>query len=60
MEKPNILIKHHPVAGILGRYIITPKIFEILEKTKPGKNGEIQLTDALEELLCNEESCVQL
>jgi UTP--glucose-1-phosphate uridylyltransferase len=37
--------------GILGRYIITPRIFEILEHTKPGAGGEIQLTDALKELL---------
>lgn len=37
--------------GILGRYIITPRIFEILENTKPGAGGEIQLTDALKELL---------
>lgn len=36
--------------AILGRYIITPEIFEILERTKPGKGGEIQLTDALKEL----------
>ncbi|MCX6709523.1 MAG: UTP--glucose-1-phosphate uridylyltransferase GalU [Candidatus Woesearchaeota archaeon] len=33
--------------AILGRYILTPDIFEILEKTKPGINGEINLTDAL-------------
>ena len=33
--------------AILGRYIITPRIFKILEETKPGKGGEIQLTDAL-------------
>jgi UTP--glucose-1-phosphate uridylyltransferase len=33
--------------AILGRYIISPDIFEILEKTKPGQGGEIQLTDAL-------------
>ena len=31
----------------LGRYVITPDVFEILEHTKPGKGGEIQLTDAL-------------
>ncbi|WP_148867494.1 UTP--glucose-1-phosphate uridylyltransferase GalU [Thermosediminibacter litoriperuensis] len=37
--------------AILGRYIITPRIFEILEHTKPGAGGEIQLTDALKELL---------
>ncbi len=41
--------------AILGRYIITPSIFEILERTKPGKGGEIQLTDALLELM-NEEA----
>ncbi|SHK23397.1 UDP-glucose pyrophosphorylase [Hathewaya proteolytica DSM 3090] len=37
--------------AILGRYIITPEIFEILSNTLPGKNNEIQLTDALQELL---------
>lgn len=36
--------------AILGRYIITPEIFAILENTKPGSGGEIQLTDALKEL----------
>ncbi|MTI48683.1 MAG: UTP--glucose-1-phosphate uridylyltransferase GalU [Firmicutes bacterium] len=36
--------------AIMGRYIITPQIFDILENTKPGKAGEIQLTDALKEL----------
>ncbi|NLJ58655.1 MAG: UTP--glucose-1-phosphate uridylyltransferase GalU [Tissierellia bacterium] len=38
--------------AILGRYIITPKIFDILENTKKGVGGEIQLTDGLKEL-CN-------
>ena len=33
--------------GIIGRYILTPDIFEILENTEPGKNGELQITDAL-------------
>lgn len=37
--------------AILGRYIITPQIFDILEHTHPGAGGEIQLTDALQELL---------
>ncbi|SNX55043.1 UTP--glucose-1-phosphate uridylyltransferase GalU [Thermoanaerobacterium sp. RBIITD] len=37
--------------AILGRYIISPRIFEILEDTKPGAGGEIQLTDALKTLL---------
>lgn len=40
--------------AILGRYIITPQIFEILENTKPGKGGEIQLTDGLKELVQRE------
>lgn len=38
--------------AILGRYIITPKIFEILENTNKGVGGEIQLTDGLKDL-CN-------
>jgi len=33
--------------GIIGRYILTPDIFEILENTAPGQNGELQITDAL-------------
>ena len=33
--------------AIIGRYILTPDIFEILKNTKPGKGGEIQITDAL-------------
>ena len=53
VEKPAIEESPSNVA-ILGRYIITPKIFEILENTKPGKGNEIQLTDALEVLIKNE------
>ncbi|MBI4689625.1 MAG: UTP--glucose-1-phosphate uridylyltransferase GalU [Nitrospirae bacterium] len=37
--------------AIIGRYILTPEIFGILEKLTPGRGGEIQLTDALRELL---------
>jgi UTP--glucose-1-phosphate uridylyltransferase len=33
--------------AVIGRYILTPDIFTALEKTPPGKNGEVQLTDAL-------------
>jgi len=33
--------------AIIGRYILTPDIFDILEHTEPGKGGEIQITDAL-------------
>lgn len=36
--------------AIMGRYILTPLIFPVLEHLKPGKGGEIQLTDALREL----------
>lgn len=35
--------------AIIGRYILTPDIFDILRATKPGKGGEIQITDALME-----------
>lgn len=50
VEKPDIKDAPSSIA-ILGRYIITPAIFDILENTVPGKNGEIQLTDALKTLL---------
>ena len=53
VEKPSIDEAPSNVA-ILGRYIITPKIFEILENTAPGKGGEIQLTDALLKLIEHE------
>lgn len=33
--------------AIIGRYILTPDIFDIIEQTPPGKNGEVQITDAL-------------
>ncbi|ODP98181.1 MULTISPECIES: UTP--glucose-1-phosphate uridylyltransferase GalU [Salinivibrio] len=33
--------------AIIGRYILTPDIFDLLETTPPGKNGEVQITDAL-------------
>jgi UTP--glucose-1-phosphate uridylyltransferase len=36
--------------SVLGRYVLPPSIFDILEQTKPGKGGEIQLTDALDVL----------
>ena len=49
VEKPAIEEAPSDIA-ILGRYIITPAIFSILEKQTPGKGGEIQLTDALQTL----------
>lgn len=49
VEKPKVEEAPSNIA-ILGRYIITPAIFEILENQAPGKGGEIQLTDALKTL----------
>jgi UTP--glucose-1-phosphate uridylyltransferase len=37
--------------AITGRYVFTPRIFEVLEQTPPGKGGEIQLTDAIGRLI---------
>jgi UTP--glucose-1-phosphate uridylyltransferase len=50
VEKPKLTDAPSDMA-IIGRYILTPDIFEILESIGPGKNGEIQLTDALFALL---------
>ena len=46
IEKPSIEEAPSRFAA-LGRYVITPEVFKILEQTKPGKGGEIQLTGAL-------------
>ena len=40
--------------AVVGRYILTPRIFELLESTPRGAGGEIQLTDAIQELLGSE------
>ncbi len=40
--------------SVVGRYIFTPRVMEILKTTKPGAGGEIQLTDAMDELLGEE------
>ncbi len=37
--------------AVVGRYILTPKIFDCLEKVQPGKGGEIQLTDGISDLM---------
>jgi len=42
--------------GIIGRYILTPDIFNVLRETEPGKNGELQITDALKKQA--QEGCV--
>ena len=39
--------------AIIGRYILTPDIFDILRNTPPGKNGEVQITDALQTQAAN-------
>lgn len=46
VEKPAVADAPSNLA-IIGRYILTPDIFDILESTAPGKGGEIQITDAL-------------
>lgn len=46
VEKPSV-DKAPSNLAIIGRYILTPDIFDMIENTKPGKNGEIQITDAL-------------
>jgi UTP--glucose-1-phosphate uridylyltransferase len=40
--------------AIIGRYILTPRIFEMIENTTPGAGGELQLTDAIKALLQHE------
>lgn len=54
IEKPNIESAPSNFA-ILGRYVLTPTIFKFLETQKPGKGKEIQLTDALNRMLLEEE-----
>ena len=59
VEKPSIEDAPSNVA-ILGRYVINPEIFDILEHVKPGKGGEIQLTDGLKELAKREAMCAYI
>ena len=55
-EKPTLEEKLSDYA-ILGRYVLTPGVFDILEHTAPGRNNEIQLTDGMKELLLQEPMC---
>ena len=55
-EKPTLEEKFSNFA-ILGRYVLTPAIFDILEHTAPGRNNEIQLTDGMKELCRYEPMC---
>lgn len=50
VEKPDPAAAPSTLA-VVGRYILEPRIFELLETTRPGKGGEIQLTDAIATLL---------
>jgi len=49
VEKPSVEEAPSNLA-VLGRYVLTPEIFDIIEHTAPGRGGEIQLTDAICEL----------
>jgi UTP--glucose-1-phosphate uridylyltransferase len=42
--------------AIIGRYVLRPEVFDVLETTEPGKGGEIQLTDALQHLAATGEA----
>jgi UTP--glucose-1-phosphate uridylyltransferase len=53
VEKPNLEDAPSKQA-IIGRYVLTPRVFELLEQTKPGAGGEIQLTDGIKALLKEE------
>jgi len=53
VEKPDPAVAPSNLA-VVGRYILTPKIFELLRTTAPGAGGEIQLTDAISELIQHE------
>ena len=55
-EKPTLEEKFSNFA-ILGRYVLTPALFDILEHTAPGRNNEIQLTDGMKELVRHEPMC---
>jgi UTP--glucose-1-phosphate uridylyltransferase len=47
VEKPAVADAPSNLA-VIGRYVLRPEMFKLLEETKPGRGGEIQLTDALE------------
>ncbi|MTV81938.1 UTP--glucose-1-phosphate uridylyltransferase GalU [Secundilactobacillus folii] len=49
VEKPAVEDAPSDLA-IIGRYLLTPEIFDVLAKQKPGKGGEVQLTDAIDTL----------
>ena len=52
VEKPSVEAAPSDLA-VAARYVLSPRIFDYLARTKPGKGGEIQLTDALQQLLAD-------
>lgn len=54
VEKPEASVAPSNLA-IIGRYVLTPKIFDMLETTPRGAGGEIQLTDAIERLMTEQD-----
>ena len=54
VEKPSIKFAPSNHA-VIGRYILPKKIFQVLKKQKPGKNGEIHITDAIRNLIVQNE-----
>ena len=53
VEKPSVEEAPSNLA-IIGRYVLSPTVFEVLRRTPPGRGGEIQLTDAMSELISTE------
>ena len=53
VEKPPVDEAPSDLA-VIGRYVLSPTVFEVLRRTPPGRGGEIQLTDALQELIAAE------
>ncbi len=53
VEKPAVEEAPSDLA-IVGRYVLMPEIFEVLENQQPGRNGEIQLTDALRDIMISQ------
>jgi UTP--glucose-1-phosphate uridylyltransferase len=53
VEKPDPSVAPSLLA-VMGRYVLTPEIFDLIERTDPGKGGEIQLTDAIKALMADQ------
>ena len=53
VEKPAVEEAPSDLA-IIGRYLLSPSIFEVLRRTPPGRGGEVQITDALQEIIASE------